>query len=895
VSILDKIGALFMSQRQRPMDTSATVVPRDVAGAQGTLDEEEEGALLEIRDQIATENQWIDRQDQIRVFRSREYWKANFYQGHESGYDGMANTGVPGWMGGWSGDFQGNDEDIDDEIAYSVPHYRAYGLALIAVLSSSVPGVRFAGRNPESRADVAAARAADGIAGLFRKNNDLVSKLALAGFYLYNDGTCWAYVRHRQDAQRFGTHTEDVMEPQLQLLPGAPSKRVCPGCGMDSPGDPMPGMMGPAGGPPPPMGGPPPGIMPPPGAPPAMTGPGGPSPMPQCPGCGSPLPDSTYIPAQPPRPVMMPTKVGERKVPNGAEVVDIIGKTEITTTPNAREQSDCQHLRWDMEVDVAVLRALHPDRIDDIAGYSTRTDIEEQARQKRMLLHARTGGPAASYGGAPGDQYHTQITYTRLWLRPSMFYRLEQRDEVRDSLLQKYPDGVFIAMVGDVVLERRAESMDDFWTCCHAHPGDGQIRESIGDSILDLQDAWNDLFNLSVDAARHSASLTLVDPTLVDPTAIRKNRQRGMDMLPTKPTSGGPMSEKIYEIRPATVSQQGLELQQNIAGPMMQFNGGAMPALIGQGSTDLQTASGFKMARDQALGRIGIPYRSLVRFMVEIYRLSVVNFTKYRPAQDVTFADKLPGGFRTRVIRYTDLQGEIAAYPESDQGYPTLMSDQREIIQGFMADPNMASSVFDPTNAKFVDILLPGFHYPGRAQYDKQQREIEQLLRGQPKEEMQPQWVPGPMGPMRVPVPTQVSSIPIDPIFDDHGAEWTACQTWMWSEEAEEAKLFNPAGWMNVRLHGLAHHTALQNMQNGLPPDAPPPPPPGMMPPQGPPGMGGPPPGPGGSPPPPGMPPGGGPPQLAPVGPPPGGPMEGGPPPGNQMGPPPGAGNVPGQ
>ena len=56
----------------------------------------------------------------------------------------------------------------------------------------------------------------------------------------------------------------------------------------------------------------------------------------------------------------MPRVVGSRRVPNGQEVISIVGGLELNTPVWANEQHEFPYLQWQMEVHRAKLKAAYP-------------------------------------------------------------------------------------------------------------------------------------------------------------------------------------------------------------------------------------------------------------------------------------------------------------------------------------------------------------------------------------------------------------------------------------------------------------------------------------------------------------------------------------------------------
>ncbi len=67
-------------------------------------------------------------------------------------------------------------------------------------------------------------------------------------------------------------------------------------------------------------------------------------------------------------------------------------------------------------------------------------------------------------------------------------------------------------------------------------------------------------------------------------------------------------------------------------GPVAQFLTGAFPALFGGAMANNDTAAGYSMARDQAMGRIGLVWRRMKFFHADVMLLAVDCF-RQEPAE----------------------------------------------------------------------------------------------------------------------------------------------------------------------------------------------------------------------------------------------------------------------
>ena len=93
--------------------------------------------------------------------------------------------------------------------------------------------------------------------------------------------------------------------------------------------------------------------------------------------------------------VTVPTAETRQRVPNGQEVVTIVGGLELKTPPWANEMHEYPYIQWNMEVHQARLRAAYPHAADKI-GSPVATGSQEYERLARLAQSQ--GGPLTEGG-----------------------------------------------------------------------------------------------------------------------------------------------------------------------------------------------------------------------------------------------------------------------------------------------------------------------------------------------------------------------------------------------------------------------------------------------------------------------------------------------------------------
>jgi hypothetical protein len=506
--------------------------------------------------------------------------------------------------------------------------------------------------------------------------------------------------------------------------------------------------------------------------------------------------------------VPVPLAVSTRRVPNGQEVISVIGGLELNTPVWANEQYEFPYLQWEMEVHRAKLKAAYPHAADKIETGGPQSADEIYARASRVAV--AQGMPATH----PGDALFNLVTFSRTWIRPWAFYAIEDRP-VRDALLGLFPDGCFVAFAGDTYCESRNESMDDGWRVMHALPGDGQNRPSVGDSLVQIQERYNTLSNIQAETYEYGIPPIYADPQVLDFDALANQTAEPAAHYPARARPGMSLADGFFQPAPAQVPPEMLQHQQELMGPIAQFLTGLFPAVFGGEMENVKTATGYAMARDQALGRLGLIWRRLKQFYADVMLLSVDCFRKNRPS-DVEIPFLGAGGqFESRFIRLADLKGNILAHPESDETFPRLKSQQRAVLQQLMAnpDPTIQAALREPANLGFIKSLvgLSELVVPGEDSRNKQLREIQQLLASGPL--VIEGGSAGTAGDGKADrAPHLIPTVPVDELLDDHAAEFEECRRWASSDAGQIARAQNPAGFANVRAHAAAHAAALARL-----------------------------------------------------------------------------------
>jgi hypothetical protein len=624
------------------------------------------------------------------------------------------------------------------------------------VLSQDVPRVRFFPSSAQAEEDVAAAKSATEVAQLVERNNRIGNLIVKEAFNLWTDGKVRAYVRFVVDGQRFGFHPETEIGAREAKI--GSDLYVCPECGAENAakGGALDDSAGPH----------------------ADAEEGADTNIGRsCDTCGALLTEEDFVAAEM---VTVPTAETQQRVPNGQEVVTIVGGLELKTPPWASEMHEYPYIQWNMEGHQARLRAAYPHAADKI-GSPVASGSQEYERLARLAQSQ--GGPLTE----GGDTNINLITFQRTWLRPWAFFALDDK-ALRDELLEMFPDGAYVAFAGETYCESRSENMDDHWRVLHALPGDGSSgRPALGDALISVQERFNTLSNLQMETYEYGIPPIYADSEVLDFDAMQGQTAEPGAHYPARAKPGQSLAAGFFQPDAAEVPPDLAEHAAGLMGPVAQFLTGAFPALFGGAMSNNDTASGYAMARDQAMGRIGLVWRRMKFFHADIMLSAVDCFRRNRPNDVEVTLLGAGAAFESKWIRLADLKGNLFSYPETDEQYPTLWSQQRAVLLQLLAnpDPQMQAILAHPENTALIKRLigLEEFVIPEEESRTKQYREIAQLVAEMPLVNRQ---------------------------------DVTAAA-------GQVAKIEAPLGYTNVRAHALFHRDFLRKQQAAAAPMATPP------------------------------------------------------------------------
>jgi hypothetical protein len=418
--------------------------------------------------------------------------------------------------------------------------------------------------------------------------------------------------------------------------------------------------------------------------------------------------------------------------PRGRTKTTALGKLDAKVPIYVDTVSEMPGISLNFDYDVSVVKARYFWMRDKIRGGGDGTGETELDRIARENVRQAVPGQYVT-----GDSINRHCVEKHTYIRRSMFYDAEVKEEVRQELLDKFPDGAKLVKAATEFVYARNECIDDHITVGHPFPGKGQNRRSLGDSLLPIQDYINELVSLALDFAKRTVAKKWMDSEAFNVEALKTQNNVPGSIGPFQRQPGVPTSELIF-IEPTPAPQPWLITWiQWIITSLSEQISGALPSLFGAQITGQVGSEGVATQRDSAMQRIGCPWNELQAMFACAARQAVMLTAK---CANKDISDVIPGKGRPINIKLNQLKGSVLCYPESNPEFPESWSQREtrvmELVDAALNSPSteFAKIILDPKNLKAIKsaIRMPDFVIKGAATVEKTEAELELLLRSGP-------------------------------------------------------------------------------------------------------------------------------------------------------------------
>lgn len=755
------------------------------------FEDDEKSELKELCRKLGQRDSAARREQVVRIWRKHLY---------DRGLQHLLLLDGGGWQVPWIGSGYGPGE-AESRSKFETNIYNPNSQIIISALTRIIPPTKFEPQDPDDDADITAAHNATRIIDQIHRGMNMRSIQQEAARYLWLDGEYILCTKYVVDAQRFGYEKEPEQSEEGETVPETEEKiseaedqsATSP---ENSPEETQTGTQADT-----------------------QSGSG----------------DETEPQAEP------------KGTPRGRQVTTVGGALEWKLPMKANCMAEWTYCQHNIEVDTYAAKTEFPDVADDIkpGGLSVGgDDIDRLARINIRL------GVLENWATTDSNVYDT--TRCTTWLRPSAL--LECSDKVRDRIISKAgTDGLRLIFCGDTFCEARGISMDDQITWCPALPGDGSARPGFGDWIVPIQDRVNDWSELADDYFIRGVPNKWMDNEMFNVPALRKQTNIPGAVHPFAREQGVTMEQVIWTEEPLPFPEQLTMFIQRFTEEVPELLCGAVKALSGGGDNSAtDTLGGMLVQREQALGRIGIPWGFMKEATAQHDRQAVISFARNNKS-----AVKITGS-ESVTIQMQDLKGNILAFPEVDEAFPESATQKANRIANLLTaaetNPILGQFLDNPDNIEVIVNAsgLSELTSPVIEARDKQLGELVELLKTGPapnpklqqaQEELEQLQaagqqatlmgaIPNPQDAQQIAqlqqqiqtMPPEISTVEVDPQMDDNVTEAYVCRKVINSPRGREMKDGTPqeqAAFKNLRLHCIEHDQAAAAKQGppvGKPP-----------------------------------------------------------------------------
>lgn len=651
------------------------------------------------------------------------------------------------------------EEGINPKIYDRVVNiYKAHLESIIAAVTSAYPTTRFFPEDAEEPLDITTAKEYSKIAEKLERDNTMKLQFIYAMFLMFNQGVVFAY-NYNHASKEYGTYSEPIYKNEdVETI-----EYACEWCG---------------------------------------------SPLvdnsPQvCENCNEKTTEPVEMPVQAQEEVLS----GYNEVEKTRECIEFYGPLHVKVPFAVKKLADSPYLILYSEQSRALMMEMFPDFADKFSGGAESSEYDRWARS------------ISRYHDANKDV----CTLRKVWLRPYALNLADaQHKELIKKLKQEFPTGILVTFVDDQLVEFTGSNLDDHWTATEYPLSSHLHTEPLGKPLKFIQKLENELVSIIMETIFHGIPEGFADPTYFDFKAYGKSSASPGSWFPAKKPVQGNLDSIFYRHQPATLSKEIGDFLGYLQ-ERAQFVLGAFPSIFGgtqKGGSE--TFSEYEMSRNMAMQRLSIVWKTVTEWIPKYTLKATKSYHQNMVSDSDHFVKGEGANLQNVTIDRTRMLGGVGvAVAETSEQFPVSWPQLRGMLLELlgMKNPQIDGAIMHPENIGFVTKVLGfgGFHIPGKEDRDKQLKEIKKLLEGQPFQETPPPVI-GEFDEQVQPPPVDLPSVQIDPDVDLHPIHAATIQAWAVSEEGQEAKEENPAGYQNVILHMKQHIQMIQQQQTAQAP-----------------------------------------------------------------------------
>lgn len=493
-----------------------------------------------------------------------------------------------------------------------------------------------------------------------------------------------------------------------------------------------------------------------------------------CPGCGSPISGSI-----PPVVSKVPGKVGTVTYPRGEICTEAVNPLEVYMRSSSYDLWHAPFLIRNRVVDRLALQATYQDiqlapKGDEGGGeaYSTGGDLGLIYLQSLADLPGDPTQYAAWYERATAS---AKALLIEAWIRPALYF-------FDQELIQKFPDGLYIAKTGDTLLEARNDVIEDHWTHYIYTPVPGRLWGDGDDDIIPEQLKLDETDRLILrNQGYNSSPMLAIDSQRIDKNEVVNDPSTIIEVKPAgRPVteaygviSAQPLTQETWQWRAAHITDMG-------------FHARFAPPQAGQHETGTNTFGGAEQSAAKA-DRSLLPNLVMWKTADEMWARQVLKI-----ASENWLDDRIHAVFGVNgKWEFSKLKGAALSMDKIKIVSRVMPLDPAQ--QGAMTEA-VAAGALDPQDPRVKRKFMELFNLP---------REVDQLY-----DDQKVQWE-------EIELMKQGQMVVPELIVDNDAVHIDTCRNWLNSDEGRDP--LNAQVRQMVKMHMQLHvinQVRLQMAQN---------------------------------------------------------------------------------
>src|SRR5208282_3868349 len=462
----------------------------------------------------------------------------------------------------------------------------------------------------------------------------------------------------------------------------------------------------------------------------------------ECPSCGAWMGQESYFAAGEGNRMSM-KMTGTKKVPRAGPKQTLLSPLEWDMDPKAKTLKMTPIGVWDTEIDFGEACQLFPQFRDTMVpgAESSTTNIASVEKLSRI-------DAVSAMGGMMADNALFNPTYERAWVQPMAYFK--KKDWAFAARMQaKFPDGLLLSMVGELVVDIRPANMLKEISGCALYENQGVYCNALANTAV----SFNARFNRAMWIIDDWVSRAGTGHNFVDGGRVDTEKMSGKQLVPGTLTA-----------LPRRINGEPIPMQE----AFMHFDMPMNPAVLnypdmlmvfcelilgiprqagGQGTQDdVDTFHGQQLMVNRALTVLRPYFENVKDEDACASQNAIEALQALMKSGAVTkiweVVESQGGTYQNNEVDWTKMTGNVEISSDEDQDLPVSPEDLRAVLEKMwesFTQGNQAAAEWMgvPANQDLMlTTMIPGSVVPDEAQRLKTEADIQAIIEKGPQVKM---------------------------------------------------------------------------------------------------------------------------------------------------------------